>query len=56
MQVRDDGDLHQIYEVPVMVVNYEYMLKLEPTTFADKLNRKRVLNKKVKNKYSKVLD
>lgn len=46
MQVRDDGDLGQTYEVPIMVANYEYIWKLVSTKFADKLNGKCVVNKK----------
>lgn len=48
MQVKDDGKLDQIYAVPVMVVNYEYILKPKPTTYAVKLNEKCVRKKKLK--------
>lgn len=37
IQVRDEGDLEQIYAVPMMVANYKYILKLKPTKFPDKL-------------------
>lgn len=56
MQVRDDGDLDQIYEVPIMVANYEYVQKLVSTKFAEKLNGKCVVKEKKPKKYSKVLD
>lgn len=46
MQVRDDGDLNQIYAVPMMVANYKYILKRKSTKFADKLNYKCVRKKK----------
>lgn len=45
MQVRDNGDLDQIDEVPITVVKYEYVLELEPTKFLNKLNDKHVRKK-----------
>lgn len=50
MQVRDHGDTDQIYAVTIIIVNYKYILKVEPTKFVAKLN-----GKCLQRKMSKIL-